>query len=144
MYLEINLIRNNLLITNQVSIKLFERLCAFNNININLIYMIKKLSIISTLIVLASCTSTSNGVPSAGIFTSWNDRDPISRVDNDVSSNKKGEACATNVLGIVATGDSSIETAKRDGNIRKVSFVDRTYFNVLGIYQKGCTVVKGE
>lgn len=95
--------------------------------------------------LLASCTSTSNGVTS-GIYTKWKDRDPISRVDNSVTPTKTGTACVTSILGVMVTGDSSIETAKRAGGIKHVAFVDRTYegFQLsIPFYAKGCTVVKG-
>ena len=73
-------------------------------------------------------------------------RDPISRVDNSVTVTKRGTACVTNVLGLAAFGDSSIETAKKEGDIKNVAYVDRTYdgFMIyLPLFQKGCTVVKG-
>jgi hypothetical protein len=95
--------------------------------------------------VLASCVQTSNGV-NAGIYTDWKDRDPISRVNNNVGANKTGQSCVTNILSVAVTGDSSIEAAKKDGGIKDVAFVDRTFTAVhlwFPIYQKGCTVVKG-
>jgi hypothetical protein len=93
--------------------------------------------------VLSSCTSTRSGVTSGALFSSWNDT--ISGVsDNSVQVSKTGEACATNILGLVATGDSSVETAKMNGRINKVAYADTTYLNVLGLFQKGCTVVKGQ
>lgn len=103
-----------------------------------------KLTLIIFALLLSSCgASTRSGVTSAILFSSWNDT--ISGVsDNSVEVRKQGEACATNILGIVASGDSSIETAKRNGGVKKVAFADTTYFNVLGVYQKGCTVVKGQ
>lgn len=95
--------------------------------------------------LLASCTQTSNGV-NAGLYTSWKDRDPMTRVDNNISSSKKGEACVTNILSIAVTGDSSVETAKKNGGVSKISYVDRTFDAVnlwFPIYQKGCTIVHG-
>ena len=98
---------------------------------------------LAAIVSIASCTPhTSNGVAPA-IYNSWNDRDPISRVDNSVSPNKKGTACVTNIMSVYSSGDSSIETAKKEGGIQKVAFVDRTYTGFLGFYQKGCTVVRG-
>jgi len=106
----------------------------------------KKVLLISVLLgLLSSCTSTSNGVNS-GISTSWKDRDPISRVDNEVAATKTGESCVTNILGVVVRGDSSIEAAKKNGGIKRVSYVDRTFdgFQLyIPFYQKGCTVVHG-
>jgi hypothetical protein len=95
--------------------------------------------------LLASCAQTSNGVVS-GLYTSWKDRDPMTRVDNSVAATKTGTACVTSILGLVVTGDSSVETAKKVGGISRVSYVDRTYDGVMlwfPVYTKGCTVVKG-
>jgi hypothetical protein len=95
--------------------------------------------------LLASCAQTSNGV-NAGIYTDWKDRDPISRVNNNVSDGKTGQSCVTNILSVAVIGDSSIEAAKKDGGIKDVAFVDRTFTAVnfwFPIYQKGCTIVKG-
>ena len=56
---------------------------------------------------------------------------------------KTGESCSHNILGIVAFGDSSISSAKKQGGIEKVSYFDMEIVNVLGAYGKVCTIVKG-
>ncbi len=102
--------------------------------------------IISILILLftASCLGkTQSGVQGGFIYSSW--QDTISgAVNNDVKITKKGEACSRNILGLFAFGDSSVETARRMGGIKKVAFADTNYFNILGLYQKGCTIAKGQ
>ena len=60
------------------------------------------------------------------------------------SGAKTGEACAMSILGIVAVGDASVEAAKAEGGVSKVSTVDYAQFGILGIYANTCTVVKGE
>lgn len=103
----------------------------------------KKIFLVFTLsLLLASCTQTKSGVTSGFIMTSWNDTISAS-IDNSVKVTRSGEACSTNILGIIATGDSSVEAAKRDGRIKNVSYADTSYLNILGIFQKGCTIVKG-
>jgi hypothetical protein len=104
----------------------------------------KKSIILLSLFILSSCGGTTrSGVTTGLLFSTWSDT--ISGVsDNSVETTKQGEACATNILGLVASGDSSIETAKRNGGVKKVAFADTTYLNVLGLFQKGCTVVKGQ
>lgn len=59
------------------------------------------------------------------------------------SGSKMGTACSTNIAGIVATGDSSVEAAKKAGGISTVASVDYEYFTVLSFYGKVCTIVKG-
>jgi len=56
----------------------------------------------------------------------------------------RGEACATSILGAVATGDASIETAKKSGGIAQVVAVDHTSNSILGVYAKYCTIVYGK
>ena len=51
--------------------------------------------------------------------------------------------CRT-VRGLVSTGDCSIPTAMRNGNIQKISHVNYEYKNYLGILQEGKVVVYGE
>jgi predicted outer membrane protein len=57
---------------------------------------------------------------------------------------KRGEACAHNVLGLVATGDASIDAAKQSAGITKVASVEQSASRVLGYYAKYCTIVRGE
>lgn len=56
---------------------------------------------------------------------------------------KTGEACISSILGLVATGDASVEAAKKAGGITAVSHVDHEQFSVLGVYATSCTVVHG-
>lgn len=60
------------------------------------------------------------------------------------AGSKQGKACARSILGIVATGDASIEAAKRAGGIREVTSVDHHTTNILGIIGDFCTVVTGQ
>lgn len=57
---------------------------------------------------------------------------------------KTGEACATNILGLITTGDASIDAAKQNGGINQVATVDHASKSVLGLYSQFCTVAKGE
>lgn len=62
---------------------------------------------------------------------------------NGTNTAKVGQACATNILGLIATGDSSIDAAKKAGGIKDVSSVDHDSTSILGLYGTFCTVVKG-
>jgi hypothetical protein len=57
---------------------------------------------------------------------------------------KTGESHCTSILGIVATGDASIEAAAKSGGISRVMTVDHEAVNVLGIYSAFKTKVTGE
>ena len=105
----------------------------------------KKILLISVLsLFLVSCAGgrTQSGVNAGILYSSWEDTISAS-VDNSIPVVKNGKACSTNILGLVASGDSSVEAAKRNGGVSKVAFADTTYMSVLGIYQEGCTIVKG-
>jgi len=56
---------------------------------------------------------------------------------------KEGKACAQSILGLVATGDASIQTAKANGGITTVSHVDHSAKSTLGIVAEWCTIVRG-
>jgi hypothetical protein len=61
---------------------------------------------------------------------------------NDLGA-KRGEACATSILGWVATGDASVQTAAKAAGITKISHVDSTASDILLVYAEYCTVVYG-
>jgi len=76
-----------------------------------------------------------------GIYTSV--KAPVVATSNDLGS-KVGTGEATSILGIVATGDASIQTAARNAGITQISHVDYEAFSVLGIFAKITVYVYGE
>ena len=91
-----------------------------------------------SLAILSGCAMKS---PISGIF--YTDvQDGITATYSQRPA-KKGEACASGILGLVATGDASINTARTNGNINAVSSVDYSSYSILGIYTKYCVVVRG-
>jgi len=69
---------------------------------------------------------------------------PLSTEGNWKTGSKTGKAEAICVLGIVATGDCSLNAAIKDGGLKSVSYADYDYFNVLGIYQRVTVKVVGD
>lgn len=59
------------------------------------------------------------------------------------ATGKTGTACAQGILGLIATGDASIEAAKRAGKITKVTSVDH-HSKWMVVFGEFCTVVTGE
>ena len=57
---------------------------------------------------------------------------------------KSGEACMSSIFGLVATGDASIEAAKKAGGITQIAYVDHDQFSVVGVYATSCTIVHGQ
>jgi len=58
-------------------------------------------------------------------------------------ASREGQACMESYVGLIARGDASVQTAMDNGGITEVTSVDYTVDNVLGIYGKYCTVVRG-
>lgn len=68
---------------------------------------------------------------------------PVDSTDGAIGQ-KRGEACAISILGIVAVGDASIDTAKRNGGITEIQSVDHQSTSCLTLYGKFCTLVTGK
>lgn len=68
---------------------------------------------------------------------------PATVTENELGK-KKGEACATSILGLVTTGDASVRAAADAGGIKQISSVDGSIRNILGIVATYCTVVSGQ
>ena len=69
---------------------------------------------------------------------------PLSTEGNFNAGSKSGEASVVSILGIVSTGDCSIDAAVKDGGLSKVNHLDYDYLNILGIYQKATIIAYGE
>ena len=59
------------------------------------------------------------------------------------AGNRVGESCATSIVGAIASGDASIESARRNGGITMISSVDEHSTSILGFYAKYCIIVRG-
>jgi hypothetical protein len=57
---------------------------------------------------------------------------------------KVGVASFTSILGIICTGDASIEAAMKNGGITKIHHIDYQVTNILGIIATYKTIVYGE
>jgi hypothetical protein len=105
----------------------------------------KKLLVVPVLwLNLTGCAALSfagQGVPMGFLYV--DSSTPQQATQNEVGK-KKGEACATSILGLVTTGDASIRAAADAGGIKMISAVDSSYKNILGIVATYCTVVSGQ
>jgi hypothetical protein len=63
---------------------------------------------------------------------------------NNNIGKKKGEACASSIIGLITTGDAGIRAAADAGGVTQISAVDASMMNILGIYTKYCTIVSGD
>lgn len=96
--------------------------------------------VLVTATFLAGCQPVAS--PLLGIF--YNETKFGDTATTATSAAKEGRACAQTILGLVATGDASIDAAKANGGITEVSYVDHTAKSVLGIIGEWCTIVKGK
>src|SRR5690606_38736577 len=64
--------------------------------------------------------------------------------DQTIVPSKAGRSESISILGLVAMGDASTNTAAKEGGLSVIHTADYEYTNILGIYQKYVTVVRGE
>ena len=69
---------------------------------------------------------------------------PMQVGDSTVNPVKKGTATSTSILWLVASGDSSLEAACKNGGITKISHADWKVRNILGVIGEYTTTVYGE
>jgi hypothetical protein len=98
-------------------------------------------SALVSVLAISGCAGSGPHSSGGAIYTAV--KGPISATPM-MKTAKEGTACSNTYLGMVATGDNSIEAAKEAGAIKKVATIDYTRFSILGVvYEKVCTVVKG-
>ena len=91
---------------------------------------------------LGGCAMASGG--DAGVFATIYTGYKSSGHLGTGTGNKTGEACASSILGIIATGDASVSAAMDAGKITQIHHVDHSIMNILGIYASTCTEVVGQ
>jgi hypothetical protein len=100
----------------------------------------KNLSVLALFVaVLSSCATARS--PVTGFW--YTDTESGLAVTANPAGSKKGQACASSILGLFATGNASIEAARRAGGITQVTSIDEKSNSILGIYATYCTIVMG-
>jgi hypothetical protein len=101
----------------------------------------KKIAILSVLAALmTSCAFVSS--PVGGVLYTGV-KAPIVATSNNLGT-KVGMAEAQSILGAIAIGDASIQTAAKSAGITKISHVDYEAFSVLGFFASYKVYVYGE
>ena len=98
--------------------------------------MMRFMALLIGLLMLAGCATYN---PAGALYTGGK----MGVQGGSGTADKTGKACMTSVLGLVAVGDASIETAKAQGSIKEVVDINYEVNNVLGIYGTYCIVVQG-
>jgi histidinol dehydrogenase len=89
--------------------------------------------------VLGGCASY---LPNGAIYTGM--KGPVAGADGSVKYTKVGKAEAKSILGLVATGDCSIDAAVKNGGIKTIKYIDWEVENILGIIGTYTTIVYGD
>lgn len=89
-----------------------------------------------------SFTQPNASFATAGIYTDVQGGSMV--LDNGVAPTKTGTACSNGILGIVATGDTRVETAMANGGITKLVYVNTSLKSILfGAMTEICTIARG-
>ena len=98
-------------------------------------------ALLAALCMVSGCAGQGH-IPPGLFYTSV--KGPIDTSFRKAKAAKTGMSCGSNILGIVGTGDTSIDAAKKAGSIKKVATVDYEHFSVLGFYTKACVHITGD
>ena len=101
----------------------------------------RKIILFSTLALLVTGCALPTRQPVTGLL--YSDTKATENVTDNAASPKTGQACMQSILG-VATGDASMDAAKKAGGITQVAYVDNTSKGVLGVWAEYCLVVHGK
>ncbi|MBX3123620.1 MAG: TRL-like family protein [Nitrospira sp.] len=109
--------------------------------------MLMSLGVVAFAASLYGCSGVAGYTQPAGLVpTGWIFHETTSGSilnDNGTAPTKTGKACGTGILGMVATGDTSVEAAMNNGGIKKVVYTEQYIKSILGVYVEVCTVAKG-
>jgi hypothetical protein len=99
------------------------------------------------MLMVTACAGVGGYTQPAGLFPAgfiYTETVSGSQVyENGTTPTKEGKACGTYVV-FVGTGDTSVETAMKNGGIKKLIFVKQSIKAVLGpIYGEICTIARG-
>ena len=101
----------------------------------------KNLFVILTFLLLSACAITN---PPGGPGVLYTDVRELVYLDSYVTPNVEVTVCSTNVLGLVATGDNSLNAIKAESKLKKISSIERTYKSVMLLFGESCLIVRGQ
>ena len=105
--------------------------------------MKKNLSYLALVALLGlSVSGCATAIPAGAFYTEVSFPGGVG--SGDVTYSKVGKATSNSYFALVATGDSSIETAAKNGGIQKIKFVDYKTKNILGFMGEYTTYVYGD
>lgn len=91
----------------------------------------------------AGFASTGTGVPGL-LYANTVTPEVGTSVTSNPAGRKVGQATCQSYLGLIASGDCSVEAAAAQGKITRIHSVARKVENILGLYAKVTMIVTGE
>ena len=101
----------------------------------------KKLALIAVVLGLFA-SGCATAIPAGAFYTEVSFPGGVG--NGDLNYSKVGKATSNSYFALVATGDSSIEAAARNGDIKTVKWVDYKTKNILGFVGEYTTYVYGD
>lgn len=98
------------------------------------------LFLISAMTLATGCAAVTRA-PVTGLL--YSDVTYPTMATGNPAGTRVGVACEQSVLGAFATGDASIETARKNGGITLISSVDETAEGYFLVWAKHCVIVRG-
>lgn len=102
--------------------------------------MKKMISLVIAALFLGGCASSMSPVTG---FVYTNISAPLTATAAPEAPARVGRATVRSILGILASGDASIQTAARNGGIREIHYVDYESQNFFGVLAEYTVVVYG-
>jgi hypothetical protein len=103
--------------------------------------MKKQLSL-AVLLLALFVSGCATAIPAGSLYTEVSFPGGVG--GGDVSYTKVGKATSNSYFALIATGDSSIDTAVKNGNISTIKYVDYKSKNILGFIGEYTTYVYGD
>ena len=104
--------------------------------------MFKKIAVASALSATVLMAGCATGMSPVGTGLITDVKGPITATGE--TGNKKGEACANTILGLINQGDASIEAAKAAGGISVVATADYHTKGFYPFFGDTCVTVTGK
>lgn len=93
--------------------------------------------------LVSGCAATARSPVTGGLYTEVDA--PLTATSNVAEGELEvGKASATSVLGLVATGDASIQAAMENGGVTEIYYVDYNTRSILGLYAEYTVTVYGQ
>lgn len=102
----------------------------------------QKIILLLSIVLLTSGCATVQSPVNGWLYTDI--KSPLALGESNARPNKVGRASVTSYMGLVTTGDASIQSAMKQAGITKIHFIDYESRSFMGVYSEFTAVVYGE